>query len=100
MATRRPSDPLRRIFPAFPTGAASRRRAARAWPWARPAGTLAASGGAPELGMWGARPLAELAPRAGRLQSPPPGPLSALPLALRVPHASTPFPLPPGWKRG
>ena len=93
MATRGLSDPLRRIFLAFPPGAASRRRAARAWPWARPAGTLAASGGAPEPGMWAERPLAELAPRAGRLQSPPPGLLSALPLALRVP-------LPPGWKRG
>lgn len=90
----------RRILPTFPVGAAPKRRAARVWPWTRPARTRAAGGGARELGVWGARPLDELSPRAGREQSPPPGPLSALPLAVRVSPAPAPVLLPPGWKRG
>lgn len=72
----------------------SRAAGSRAWPWARPAGMRAAKGGAPEPGMWGARPLAELSPRGPVASAPTSGPSLRAPIGRPRPTGARSRPPP------
>lgn len=71
----------------------------RAWHWARPAGTRAARGSAPGLGMWRARPLAELSSAGRPAAEPTPRPSLGAPIGRSYFTSALPAPNPPGWKR-